>query len=82
VVERWDWNLFVAYKYLESDSVLDALTDPNFHLGGTNAKGFILGGDLGLARNLYLAARWFSATQVSGVPYSNDVLQVDLNARF
>jgi hypothetical protein len=82
VVERWDWNAFIAYKYLQSDSVLDALNDADFHLGGTNAKGFILGGDLAVARNLFLTARWFSATQVSGTPYANDLVQVDMTAKF
>lgn len=79
---RWDWNTWLAYKYLETDAVLDGLTDPDFHLGGTNAKGFILGGNLGIARNTYLTARWLSASEVSGVPYRNDVLQLDLNAKF
>lgn len=82
VAEKWDWNAFVAYKYLESDAVLDALTDSNFHLGGTNAKGYMLGGNLGLAHNLYLSAKWFSATEISGLAYSNDLVQIDLNARF
>jgi hypothetical protein len=82
VAERWDWNTSITYKYLESDAVLDALTDPNFHLGGTNAKGFILGADVGIAHNMYVAARWYSASQVAGTPYSNDLVQVDVNARF
>ena len=78
----WDWNVSVAYKYLQTDAVLDAFTDPDFHLGGTNAKGYVLGGNLGIARNTSLTVRWLSATQVSGANYGNDVLQVDLNAKF
>jgi hypothetical protein len=82
IVARWDWNMSLAYKYIESDSVLASLNDPDFHLGGTNAKGFVLGGNLGIARNTWLTARWLSSTQVSGQPYAVDVVQADLNVKF
>jgi hypothetical protein len=82
ILERWDWNVSLAYKYLESDSVLASLNDPDFHLGGTNAKGFILGGNFGLAHNTWLTARWLSSTQVSGAPYVVDTIQADLHVRF
>jgi hypothetical protein len=78
----WDWNASVAYKYLETDAVLDALTDPDFHLGGTNAKGYILTANLGIAHNAYISAKFLSANQVSGPTYAADVLQIDLNAKF
>jgi hypothetical protein len=82
IARRWDWNLSLAYKYLEADSVLDALTDSDFHLGGTNAKGYVLSGNLGIARNTWLTAAWYSTDQVSGTPYGVDTVQVDLNVRF
>jgi hypothetical protein len=82
IAERWDWNVSLTYKYLESDSVLAALNDPDFHLGGTNAKGFILAGSLGVARNAWITARWLSSNQVSGGPYAVDTVQADLNVRF
>jgi len=82
IAERWDWNMSLAYKYIESDSVLASLNDPDFHLGGTNAKGFILAANLGIARNTWLTAKWFSSTQVSGQPYAVDVIQADLNVKF
>jgi len=53
-----------------------------FHLGGTNAKGYVVGGGLGIAHNVNLFARWLSTTEISGSPYSNDVVLVDLNAQF
>lgn len=80
--DRGDWNFSVAYKYIESDAEVDAYDDPDFHLGGTNAKGYIVGGNLGVASNIYFTARWLSASEISGLPYSVDVVQVDLNARF
>ncbi len=53
VVKANQWNAYVAYKYLETDSVVDSLTDSDFHLGGTNAKGFIVGGNYGVGKNTY-----------------------------
>jgi hypothetical protein len=87
-----DWQFIMAYKYLERDAVLDAFTDSDFHLGGTDAKGWIMGGSYGLARDTWLTLRWMSADQIDGQPppgstfgygpLAIDVLQVDLNAKF
>lgn len=72
----------MAYKYLDRDSVLDAFTDSNFHLGGTNAKGWVIYGNYAFAHNLWLNLRWFSASVISGPTYDVNLLQADLNARF
>jgi hypothetical protein len=80
--ERWEWNVYAGYRYLEPDAVLDAFTDSDFHLGGTNAKGWFIGGALGLFHNTSLSARWMSASEVYGPPLSIDVLQIDLNTGF
>jgi hypothetical protein len=82
VQQLWDWKVSLFYKYLESDAVLDAFTDSDFHGGGTNTKGWILGGDLGVYNNVWLATRWYSTTEVSGPPFAMDTLQLDLNAKF
>ena len=79
---RGEWRVWAGYKYLESDATLDAFVDPDFHLGGTNAKGFILGGSLGVARNVRAGARWLSANQIVGDPLAIDVLQIDLTVGF
>lgn len=76
------WQAYVGYRYLERDAVLDAFTDSDFHLGGTNAKGFFIGGSYGLYKNTWLSARWMSADEISGLPLSIDVFQLDLNAKF
>jgi hypothetical protein len=88
-----DWNASLAYRYLGSDAVLDAFTDSDFGLGGTNTKGFILGGAYGLAKNTSLRVKLMSATLIDSlVPttsarnfntkLSSDVLHVDLLTRF
>ncbi|KWS03035.1 Outer membrane receptor for ferric coprogen and ferric-rhodotorulic acid [Lysobacter capsici AZ78] len=82
IAKAWDWNASIGYKRLESDAVPDAFTDSDFHLGGTNARGFIVGGSLGLARNTWLGLRWLSANEVTGAPYSVDVVQLDLSTEF
>lgn len=77
-----DWDAFVTYKYLQRDSVLDAFTDSDFHLGGTDTKGYVVGGRFALDRNVWLRLRWLSADEIDGPPLAIDVLQFDLNARF
>lgn len=79
---RRNWQGFLAYRYLERDAVLDAYTDSDFHLGGTNNQGWILGGAYGLSENTYLLARYMSADEIDGPPLGIDILQVDLNAKF
>ncbi len=79
---RSDWQVFMAYKYLERDAVLDAFTDGDFHLGGTDARGYILGASYGLGKDTFATLRYLSADAISNVPLSIDVLQFDLNVRF
>jgi hypothetical protein len=80
--KRWDWNVMVGYKYLESDSTLDSINDADFHLGGTNAKGYVLTGSLGIAKDTYVSLRYFDATTISGPQDNNQVLQLDLLSSF
>jgi len=82
IEKRGQWQLFGAYKYLQRDAVLDAYTDSDFRLGGTDAKGYIIGGSYGLDKNTWLSLRWLSADAIDGPPLSIDTLQIDLNARF
>ncbi len=69
--ERWEWNVGIEYRYLESDAVLDAFTDSDFHLGGTNAKGWIFGAELGLYHNVWLKARWMSSNEITNMQQSD-----------
>ncbi|HTY03062.1 MAG TPA: putative porin [Rhodocyclaceae bacterium] len=82
ISRRGEWQVFGAYKYLQRDAVLDAFTDSDFRLGGTDAKGYIIGGAYGIDKNTWLSLRYLSADPIDGPPYSVDTLQFDLNARF
>ena len=77
-----DWQAFLGWRYIERDAVLDAFTDSDFHLGGTDAKGWVVGGKYGLTENTWLRARWLSTDEISGPLLGIDILQVDVNARF
>lgn len=82
-VTKWgQWQMKAGYRYLESDAVLDSLTDANFHLGGTNSKGYFLGGKMGLFPGTTLGAKWMSANEIKGEALSIDVFQMDLEAHF
>lgn len=82
IQKLWDWQVSLFYKYLEPDAVLDAFTDSDFHLGGTNAKGWGLSGQLGVLDNVWLRASWMSSDEISGPPIEIDTFQVDINSRF
>ena len=96
IQKRYDWQVSLAYKYLERDAAIDAFTDTVFHAGGTDGKGYILRFDYGLTDNVALALRWFNTDEISGrmygYPISNgsgqrtplavDTLLLDLNAKF
>ena len=79
---RGDWQTSITYRYLEADAVLDAFNDNDFHLGGTNNKGCVLGFQYGLGRGTWLTAKLLSSNEVSGPPLSINTLQVYLNAKF
>jgi hypothetical protein len=79
---RGDWQMSLAYRYLEKDAVVDAFTDSDFGLGGTNNQGYVLGADYATGKNTWWTARYYSSSQVSGLPYSVDVLQLYFNAKF
>ncbi|HKU16670.1 MAG TPA: putative porin [Steroidobacteraceae bacterium] len=88
ITDLWQWRAFVLYRYLERDAVLDAFADSDFHLGGTDAKGYQLGFDLGLARGTWLRLRYLTANEIGGnsmfdsPPLGIDVWQLDLNGQF
>src|SRR5207244_1082551 len=80
--ERHAWRASIAYRYLEQDAVLDAFTDSDFRLGGTDVKGFILGVDFAFSPRAFARLRYLSGNEIDGLAFGVDVLQLDMNATF
>lgn len=90
VREAGDWQAQLTYRHVGSDAVLDAFTDSELGLGGTNLRGYTLGLNYGLYRNTsfgirYLAAENIDTTLNKSFPnarFQTNSLMVDLNVRF
>jgi hypothetical protein len=82
--KRWDWNLGIGYRYVESDSVIDGFNDSDFGapLYGTNLKGYTVFGYLALTPVVYLGFHYYSANAVAGPPFKSDVFQFDIGGKF
>ena len=80
--KRWDWNVNVGYRYVESDAVVDGFSDSDFGHGGTNMEGYNIGGSLALSPRVWLALRWLSADQIAGPAMKSDIFMFDLNGKF
>ncbi len=76
------WRGSVGYRYVQRDAVLDAFNDEDFHLGGTDTKGYTLLVDFAFNRHVWVRAKYMSANEIDGPPLGIDVLQVDLNSQF
>lgn len=79
---RGDWNVLAGYKRIEPDALPDGYNDSTFHGGGTNARGYFLGGSYAIDKNMWFTGRWLSTREVFGPPLSIDTLQLEFNARF
>lgn len=85
-----DWQVQLSYRHVGSDAVLDAFTDSDLGLGGTNIRGYTLGLNYGLDRNTSLGMRYMAAENIDTPLNSNypnasfkvNTLMVDLNVRF
>jgi Putative porin len=92
--QKYAWQGYVGYRWVQRDATVDAFTDQDFHLGGTDAEGYYLGGKFAFEKNSYIDLRWFSAKQIdgvqlagadgalSGLPLAIDVFQLDINSSF
>jgi len=76
------WRAWVGYRYLQRDAVLDAFNDEDFHLGGSDAKGYTLQWDFDFNPRVFLRMKYMSANSIDGPPLLINVGQIDLNARF
>lgn len=90
VREAGEWQAQFVYRRVGSDAVLDAFTDSDLGLGGTNLRGFIAGFQYGLYRNTTIGIRYLTAQNIDSTlngnyptaSYKVNSLQVDANVRF
>lgn len=89
MARRGDWQVLLALRKFERDAWLDAFTDTTWNGGGTNYRGWSLGGRYAFDRNAYVGLRWTNTrnlsdgtADLSSAPFSLDTLQVDVNANF
>ena len=80
--KRWDWQLNLGYRWIGSDAVVDGFNDSDFGLGGTNMKGFTVGGILSLSENVSLGTRWMGADSIAGPQYHTNILYFEINSKF
>jgi polyhydroxyalkanoate synthesis regulator phasin len=76
------WQAAVGYRHVQRDAVLDAFTDSDFRLGGTDAKGYYLRLDYGFTPMVAARVKYMSGTEIDGPPLGIDVLQLDVTASF
>lgn len=80
--EAHAWRVALGYRYVERDAVLDGFTDSDFHLGGTDAKGYTVGIDYSLTPRVMTRLRYLSANEIDGPPLGIDTVQLDFTASF
>jgi hypothetical protein len=76
------WRTFIGYRYLQRDAVVDAFTDQDYHLGGTDAQGYFVGADVGLTSRVWMRARYLPFNSIDEPQLNINVWQVEVNARF
>ncbi len=79
---RGDWQAVFNYRWVGSDAVMDAFADSEFGGGGTNVKGWVLGGQYALSKNTALGATWLSSDNIAGPPLKADYFQFDVKIKF
>jgi len=80
--KRWDWNIGLDYRYVESDAVVDGFCEPDFGGGGTNVKGYTIRAALALAPKIFLGLNWMSSDQVAGPTLKMDTFWLDVTAKY
>jgi polyhydroxyalkanoate synthesis regulator phasin len=79
---RNGWRVYAGYRHLERDATLDAFTDSDFRLGGTDVQGYYVGGEWAITPRTTARLRYTSGNEIDGAPFGVDVLQLDMTAQF
>jgi polyhydroxyalkanoate synthesis regulator phasin len=93
---KGDWRAYLSYRYLERDAVIDGFTDSDFHLGGTDARGYALRGEWWFRDRVNLGFRYLSSNEIDGqqntdtatvaivprLPFGIDTYMLDVTGQF
>lgn len=79
---RNSWRASVGYRYLQRDAVLDAFNDEDWHLGGTDMRGYQVILDYSVNPRVWARLKYMSANAIDLPKLGIDVLQLDLNTQF
>jgi len=82
LAKLWDWQVNAGYRWIGSDAVVDGFNDSDFGWGGTNMKGFTVGGFVSLSENVYLGARWMGAENIAGPQLDTNIFYFEINSKF
>jgi hypothetical protein len=77
-----DWDLILTYRVVQTEAVLDALADSDFHSGLSNARGFKVAGAMGLRKGIKLALTYFNTQEERGTSDEKQTLEADLKFKF
>jgi hypothetical protein len=77
-----DWDLRLIYRVVQTEAVLDVLAGSDFHSGLNNARGFKVGGAMGLRKGVKLALTYFNTQEERGTSDEKQTLQADLKFKF
>ncbi|MDP1853714.1 MAG: putative porin [Candidatus Omnitrophota bacterium] len=77
-----DWRLLGQYSRIAADALFDAFPDSDFDGGGTNAKGWEVIFDYGLAKNVTLSLDYYNTEPIVGTKVTEQVIQTDLVFKF
>jgi hypothetical protein len=76
------WDITYFYEKLEKDAVVGLLTDSDFGIGGTDAKGHVFSGTYAFHDNWNFRASYFINKVFLDNPRDIDRLQLNLNFKF
>jgi polyhydroxyalkanoate synthesis regulator phasin len=76
------WDAFLGYRYVQRDAVVDAFTDQDYHLGGTDNRGYIIGTDVSFTDRVTARLRYMPFEAIDGPPLAIDVWQLEVIGRF
>jgi len=82
VLQKGNWNIGLNYRHLDRDAVVDAFTDSDFHLGGTDSKGYKLALRYGVEENTWIQLRVISTNEIDDAPFGVLTVLADINTKF